>query len=190
MVVTCLWLQVWTAHLGAITPPWCKCLLTFPQCIAHCGTTGHFSLPATPATCGWQAPHHSLMHHTPVCGTSAKNSTARLLIVKWIQLLLVFSWGLRTPQGVINLDPAFSIATPSVLEQRYHLQEFPTLSLFGFLQHCQNILTGRSEMSGKCTNFWNCLHKVSWMTLIVQEMQKSTKGSLKLLYLPVLFLCC
>ena len=22
-------------------------------------------------------------------------------------------------------------------------------------------------------NFWNCLHKVNWVTLIVQEMQKS-----------------
>ena len=152
--------------------------------------TGKFSISSVSATSGQQAcviPGHITCRCAALTQT---NSAAGLLIVKWIQLLLVFSWGLRTPQGVINLDPAFSIATPSVLEQRYHLQEFPTLSLFGFLQHCQNILTGRSEMSGKCTNFWNCLHKVSWMTLIVQEMQKSTKGSLKLLYLPVLFLRC
>ena len=40
------------------------------------------------------------------CGTNTKNSTAGLLIVKWIQLLLVFSWGFQPPQRVINLDPA------------------------------------------------------------------------------------
>ena len=46
---------------------------------------------------------------------------------------------------------------------------------------------GGSELSGKYMNFWNCLHKVNWVTLIVQEMQKSRKGSLKLSYLSVLF---
>ena len=81
--------------------------LTFSQRIAHCGTAGNFSLPATSATGGWWALHHSWMRRTPVCSTNMKNSTAGLLIVKWIQLLLVFSWGFQPPQRVINLDPAF-----------------------------------------------------------------------------------
>ena len=59
-----------------------------------------------------------------MCGTNTKNSTAGLLIVKWIQLLLVFSWGFQPPQRVINLDPASYIATPLVLEQRQRLQNF------------------------------------------------------------------
>ena len=50
--------------------------------------------------------------------------------------------------------------------------------------------TGGSELSGKCMNFWNCLHKVNLVTLIVQEIQKSRKGSPKLLYLSVLVLRC
>ena len=69
--------------------------LTFSWCIAHYGTTEKFSLPAASATGGWQALHHSWTRSTPVCGNNAKNSTAGLLIVKWIQLLLVFSWGLN-----------------------------------------------------------------------------------------------
>ena len=35
-------------------------------------------------------------------------------------------------------------------------------------------------------NFWNCLHKVNWVTLIVQEMQKSRKGSPKLVFVSAL----
>ena len=65
-----------------------------------------FSIPATSAAGGRQALRHSWTYHTPVCGTYVKNSTAGLLTVKWIQLLLVFSWGFQPPQRVINLDPA------------------------------------------------------------------------------------
>ena len=111
--------------------------LTFSRRNAHHGTTVNFSFPAASATGGQQALHHSWTCHTPVCGTNTKNSTAELLIVKRIQLLLVFSGGFQPPQGVINLDPAFQIATPLVLEQRSHLQEFPALSIFCFPQHCQ-----------------------------------------------------
>ena len=46
--------------------------------------------------------------------------------------------------------------------------------------------TGGSELSGKPMNFWNCLHRVDWVTLIVQEMQKSTKGSPKLIFVGAL----
>ena len=67
----------------------------------------YFSLLAASATDGQQALRHSWTQYTPVCGTYAKNSTAELLIGKWIQLLLVFSWGFKPPQGMINLDPAF-----------------------------------------------------------------------------------
>ena len=51
------------------------------------------------------------------------------------------------------------ITTSLVLEQRYSLQEFPALTIFSFLLHCQN-MTGRSELSGKCMVFWSCLHKL------------------------------
>ena len=61
---------------------------------------------------------------------------------------------------------------------------------FWFLAALLEYTTGGSELSEKSMNFWNCLHKVKWTTLIAQEMQKSMKGSLKLLYLPVLFLHC
>ena len=81
--------------------------LTFSQRITHYGMIGNFSLPTVSATGGRQALHHSWTRRTLVCGTNAKNSTAELLIVKWIQLLLVFSWGFQSPQRVINLDPAF-----------------------------------------------------------------------------------
>ena len=82
-------------------------LLTFPRCIAHYGMIGNFSLPAVSATGGQQALRHLWTRCTLVCGANTKNSTAGLLIVKWIQLLLVFSWGFQPPQRVINLDPAF-----------------------------------------------------------------------------------
>ena len=80
--------------------------LTSSRCIAHYGMTGNVSLPAASATDG-QALHHSWTHRTLLCGANARNSTAGLLIVKWIQLLLVFSWGFQPPQRVINRDPAF-----------------------------------------------------------------------------------
>ena len=66
-----------------------------------------FFLPATSATDGRQALRHSWRRCTLVCDTNVKNSAAGLLIVKWIQLLLVFSLGYQPPQRVINLDPAF-----------------------------------------------------------------------------------
>ena len=66
---------------------------TFSRRIAHYGTTGNFSLPAVSATGGQQALRHSWTRRTLVCSANAKNSTAGLLIVKWIQLLLVFSEG-------------------------------------------------------------------------------------------------
>ena len=91
------------------------------------------------ATGGQQALHHSWTCCTQVCSTNGKNSTAELLIVKWIQLLLIFIWEFQPTEGVINLDSAFWIVTPLALEQRYRLQEFPALSMFSFLQHCQNI---------------------------------------------------
>ena len=81
--------------------------LTFSWHIAHYGTIGNVSLPAASATGWWQVLRHSWTRRTLVCGTNAKNSTARLLTVKWIQLPLVFSWGFQPPQRVINLDPAF-----------------------------------------------------------------------------------
>ena len=80
--------------------------LTSSHCIAHYGMTGNVSLPTASATGGRQAVRHSLTRRTLMCNTNAKNSTAGLLIVKWIQLLLVFSWGFQPPQRVINLDPA------------------------------------------------------------------------------------
>ena len=81
--------------------------LTFSRRIAHYGTTGNFSLPTASATGGQWAPCHSRTRRTPVCSTKAKNSTAGLLIVKWVQLLLVFRWGFQPPKRVINRDPAF-----------------------------------------------------------------------------------
>ena len=81
--------------------------LTFSRCIAHCGMIGNFSAPTTSASGGRQALRHSWTRRTLVCSTNVKNSTAGLLTVKWIQLLLVFSWGFHPPQRVINLDPAF-----------------------------------------------------------------------------------
>ena len=50
--------------------------------------------------------------------------------------------------------------------------------------------TGGLGLLGKCKNFWNCLHKMYWMKLVVQEMWKCTKGSLKLFNLLGLFLHC
>ena len=79
--------------------------LIFSWRITHYGTIGNVSLPAASATGGRQALNHSWTHHTLMCGTNAKNSAVGLLIVKWIQLLLVFNWGLQPPQRVINLDP-------------------------------------------------------------------------------------
>ena len=81
-------------------------LRSFSRRIAHYWTIGIFSLPAASAT-GGQALRHSWTPRTLVCGANKKNSTAGLLIVKWIQLLLVFSWGFQPQQRVINLDPAF-----------------------------------------------------------------------------------
>ena len=98
-----------------------------------------FPLLTASATGGQQALHHFWMCRTLVCGTNAKSYTAELLIVKWIQLLLIFSWGFKPLEGVINLDSAFWIVTPLALEQRYRLQEFSELSIFGFPQRCQNI---------------------------------------------------
>ena len=86
---------------------------------------------------------------------------------------------------MINLDPAFQIVTTSVLEQRHHLQEFSALSI-RFPAALPEYPTGRSELLGKCMNFWNCLHKVNWVTPIVQEMQKSRKGSPKLVFVGAL----
>ena len=80
---------------------------TFSRRIAHYGMIGNFSLPATSAAGGGQALCHSWTRRTLVCSTNVNNSAAELLIVKWIQLLLVFSWGFQPPQRVINLDPAF-----------------------------------------------------------------------------------
>ena len=96
---------------GIFSPLDCTCLcylceLTFSWCIVHCWTTGNFSSPATLAA-GGQVLCHSWMHRTLVCGTDVKDSSAGLLTVKWIQSLLVFSWGFHPPQRVINLYPAF-----------------------------------------------------------------------------------
>ena len=68
--------------------------------------TGNVFLPAASAIGGRQALRHFRTRRTPLRGTNAENSMAELLTVKWIQLLLVFNWGLQPPQGVINLDPA------------------------------------------------------------------------------------
>ena len=57
----------------------------------------------------------------------------------WIQLLLIFSLWFQPPHVVINLDPVRLIVTLLVLEERFSLQEFPMLSIFGFLLYCQNI---------------------------------------------------
>ena len=66
-----------------------------------------FPFPAASASGGRQALHHSWTRRTLVHGTNGKTFTAGLLTVKWIQLLLVFSWGFQPPQRVINLDPGF-----------------------------------------------------------------------------------
>ena len=92
-----------SVHSSPDTSP----VLTFSWHIAHYGTTRNVSLPTALATGGWWALHHSWTRRTPVCSTNANNSTAGLLIVKWIQLLLVFSWRFQPPQRVINLDLAF-----------------------------------------------------------------------------------
>ena len=58
--------------------------VAFSWHIAHYGTTGNVSLPAVSATGGQQALCHLWTHRTLVCGANTKNSTAGLLIVKWI----------------------------------------------------------------------------------------------------------
>ena len=113
--------------------------LTFSRRVAHHGPAWKFSLHSTSATGGWEELRHSWMCYTQVCGSYVKISTAELLKVKGIQLLLISSWRFQLPLEVLNLDPAFKTVTPLVLEQRYHLQEFPVQSIFGFLLHCQDI---------------------------------------------------
>ena len=129
-----------------------------------------------------------------VCGIYAKNSTAELLTAKGIQLPLIFRWGFQPPQGVINLDPVFQIATPVSVRTRVLSAGISHAICFWFPATLPECLTGGSGLSGKCMNFWTCLHKVNWLTLVEQEMQKSTRGSQKLLDLPVLCLhfwpCC
>ena len=159
-------------------------LLTLSWCIAHYGATVKFSLPAMSATGGWQELGHSWTHHTPVCSTNMKTSSAELLTMKWIQLLLVFSWGVQPPDGVTNHDPAFYITTPLVLEQRHCLQGSSVLFL---VSHSTARISDRwLRAVRKVPELSKFLHKIDWMTLIVQEMQKSSK----LLYLLVFFLHC
>ena len=56
----------------------------------------------------WTASTVSFLYalHTGVRHFCKKNSTAELLTVKGIQLLLIFSLGFEPPQEVINQDPA------------------------------------------------------------------------------------
>ena len=161
---------------------------TFPKHMTHYGTPRKFSLPAVSATSWWQALNNSWMRYTSVCGTYTKYWTAELLIVKWIQLLLVFKVGGFNHHRKWQTLIQHSRTTPLTLEYGYHLQAFPMLSILGFPLHCQNIWQVGQSCQEKCTHFWNCLNKVNRVTLVVQEMQKSTKGSPKLLYLPELFL--
>ena len=58
---------------------------------------------------------------------------------------------------------------------------------FWFPAALPEYLMGGSELSGKCMNFKSCVDKVNVMTLIVQEMQKSPKGSLKLIFAGAVF---
>lgn len=53
-------------------------------------------------------PHQLLVDgkHCVILGCAA-HWLAKLLTVRWIQLLLIFGWGFQPPQGMINLDPAF-----------------------------------------------------------------------------------
>ena len=87
-----------------------------------------FSLHTMSATDGRQILRHSWMCCTPMCSTYMKHSTADLLTVKWIQLLLIFSWGFQPWQRVVNLDPVFD-SDPICVRTKVPMQEFPTLSI-------------------------------------------------------------
>ena len=82
--------------------PW-----TFSWHVWLCGPAQTLSLHAASATGGQQALHHTWSCHTLVCSTHSNNSTAELLTVKRIQLLLIFCMGVQPPQGVMNLGPTF-----------------------------------------------------------------------------------
>ena len=106
--------------------------LTFSRRTAHYGTTRNSSLHAASATGGRQALCHSWTRRTLACGMYEKKSTVEMLTLQGIQLLLIFTWGFQPPPWVINLAPASYLATPLVLEQRYRLQDFRSLSNFGY----------------------------------------------------------
>ena len=165
-------------------------LLTFSWHITRYDTTGKFSISATSASGEQQALRHSWTCCTPVCGTYANTSTAELLTLKWIKLLLVFSWGVSTTTG--SEKPCSSILDSDPISVRMKVLSagISHADYFWFPAALPEYPTGGLELSGKNMNFWNCLHKVNWVTLIVQEMQNHAKGSLKLFYLPVLFLHC
>ena len=113
---------------------------------------GNFSLPAASATGGRQALRHLWTRRTLVCSANTKNSTAGLLIVRWIQLLLVFSWGFQPPHSdksqpnVLDSDPiSVRTKTPSAGISHAVYFRFPAALL--------EYPTGGSEQSGKCMNF-------------------------------------
>ena len=66
-----------------------------------------------------------------------------------------------------------------MLEQRRRLQEFPALSILGFPQHCQNIPQAGESCQESALTVGIVYTQKKWMTLIVQEMQKSRKGILE-----------
>ena len=90
-----------------------------------------------------------------------KKSTVEMLKLQGIQLLLIFSWGFPPPPWVINLAPASYLATTLVLEQRYCLQEFRTLSNFGYRPpHCKTAWKAwqdRAIESYLTLFYWKCV---------------------------------
>ena len=180
-------LNTWTTTSIMLFLTW-----TFSWCIAHSGPAWNFSFHAVSATGGWQTLHHCWTCHTLVCRTYAKNSTAELLTVNWIldsitaNLLLGFS----TTTGSDRRWSSILDSDPISVWRKVPSAGISRAVYFWFPIALPEYLMGGSELSDKCMNFWNCLHKINWVTMIVQEMRKSTKGSLKLLYLLMRFLCC
>ena len=150
------------------------------------GQQENFSLSAAWATGGQQALRHLWTRCTLVCGANAKNSTAGLLIVKWIQLLLVFKLGVSTTTESDKPWSSILDSDPICVRTKAPSAGISHAVYFRFPAALPEYATGGSELLGKCMNFWNCLHKVNWVTLIVQEMQKSRKGSPKLLFADAL----
>ena len=151
-----------------------------------------YSLYAVSAIGGWKALCHSWMCCIPMCGTYEKKkkiycrtaysegdtSTADLLLgvstttvsdKPWCSILDCDSISARTKVRSAGISHAICFWFPTALP------ECPT---------------GGLGLLGKCKNFWNCLHKMYWMKLVVREMWKCTKGSLKLFNLLGFFLHC